>query len=208
MGRTIARPRGAPARLRRVRQGWPAASAVVIALLLAGCADDEAPRVDGERATASPTTPAIDAQARPAVEAYEAFVEAANNAERRPVALGQPHPPGADFTKHSFDPLRAEYASYIADLNRQGVEFRGTAPTPDVEVADIDMLAKPYPTVMLTDCPQESADWQSYQKANSKVVPTVPQTPPPPYEITSKVIYYDGRWGVQSATPDTSRTCG
>ena len=159
-------------------------------------------------ATPSPTPKStIDPRARPAVSAYEAFSVAANNAQRHPVGHDQKWPPESDFTKFSFDPFRAQFTSFIWSLKEQGVEYRGTPDTPHVSVKSVRLNAKPWPTVMLTDC-QTGGDWDEYVIKTGKRVPSAESGDvSPPYLITIKMIYYDGHWGVQSTTADKSRTC-
>jgi hypothetical protein len=152
-------------------------------------------------------TSTIDPRAQPAVSAYMIFNDTSNAAQRHPVEHDQPWPPGADFTKTSFDPLRAQFTSFIWSLYEQGIEYRGTPPTPHISVKSVRLKAKPWPTVMLTDC-QTGGDWDEYVIKTGKRVPLADNDKvSPPYLITIKMIYYEGHWGAQTITADKSRTC-
>lgn len=175
----------------------------------AACSDDPQPRDPGtSRPTVATTTPSIDPRAQAAVDAYEAFWEAGSHAEQRPVRLTDPRPAGTDFTRYSWDPLRAEYATYVASLAEEGMALRGTPPQARVRVASVDLDASPYPTVVLKNCPTPAPDWHEVFVESGKRVPgEVDSSIPPPYELTVKVILHEGRWGAQSSTADRSRTC-
>src|SRR4051812_28139528 len=81
--------------------------------LIAACSSGPQPRDDSPTTAASPrattVTATTDPQAVPAIEAYQAFWRAANEAERHPVKAGSTYPPEADFARYSFDPLRSAY---------------------------------------------------------------------------------------------------
>lgn len=174
----------------------------------AACSDDSQPRDPGtSRPTVATTTPSIDSRAQAAVDAYEAFWEAGSHAEQRPVRLTDPRPPGADFTRYSWDPLRSEYATTIASLAEQGVAFRGIPPEARVKIESFDLDAQPHPTVVLKNCPTPAPGWHVVIVKSGEPVPETKPSVPPPYELTVKVIFYKGRWGAQSSTTDRSRTC-
>jgi hypothetical protein len=113
---------------------------VVAGILVSGCTSQQ-PR-DGGTAASTPTTgtatvtssPSIDPHAQPAVDAYEAFNVASNNASLDPLPLGTAYPPMADYTRYSFDPIRAQTSAYLAGLAEQKVRFRGTPPVPRLRV--------------------------------------------------------------------------
>lgn len=181
------------------------------ASLMTACSGGPQPREDSlatqPSATVTATGSATRAQAALAVEAYQAFWRAAINAQRHPVAAGDAYPQEADFARFSFDPVRATYTGFIAGLATQGVQFRGTPPTPRVSVISVEPAATPYPVVTLRDCQTPAPDWNEYVVATGKQVPKASAAVQPPYEITAKVIFYEGHWGVQATTTDTSRTC-
>jgi hypothetical protein len=155
--------------------------------------------------TASPTPP-IDPQAQPAVTAYKKFMAAAANAQMKPPAVGAGYPTNADITKYSFDPLQHQYNIYISGLASQGVAFKGTPPTPRITVTAINLTAKPYPTVVLVDCPTPAPTWKAYD-GSGKAVPDKPGTVPLPHKTTVQMIDYQGHWGVYKSTPDAGKTC-
>lgn len=107
----------------------------------------------------------------------------------------------------TFDPARGQQLGYLVSLTQQGVQWRGTPPTPRVSILASNLNEKPYPTVTLADCPMPAPDWAEYTATTGAKVSTVPGPAKPPFKITVVVIYDQGRWGVQKATPDTSATC-
>jgi hypothetical protein len=156
---------------------------------------------------AASASPVIDPRAKPAVDAYTAFNTASNNASRDPLPFGSAYPETADYTRYSFDPIRAQTGAYLAGLAQQQVTFRGTTPpVPRVQVTSVALDAKPYPAVTLTDCQLLAPDWDEYDQAGHRV-PDAPASAAPPYLITAKMIFYKSHWGLQSTTADTSRTC-
>jgi len=183
-------------------------AAIVAVLLTSTAACTQSNGVKTQPITPAPTasnptpTATIDHRAQPAVNAYEAFGVSANNAQRHPIGQDQKWPAGADFTKTSFDPLRAQFMGYIWSLKAQGVEYRGTPDTSHIAVKAIRLEAKPWPTIMLTDC-QTGGDWDEYVIKTGKRVPSENGKVPPPYLITVKMIYYKDHWGAQSQTSGT-----
>ncbi len=162
--------------------------------------------------TSSPTSspaPTIDAKAQPAVAAFLNFVAARAEALRNPRKLGQTVTPAADFTKFAFDPVRGQANASIASLSKQGLLFKGDPGRPRVSVEAIETDAKPYPKVVLKDCPTPTPTWRIYDAATGKdmTLPPPPGTQPTPYLSTVEVIFYQGRWGVSKIDADTSRTC-
>ena len=84
--------------------------------------------------------------------------------------------------------------------------------TVDLETLDLEAIepdAKPYPTVVLKDCPTPTPTWRMYDARTGKQLTMTlpPGTQPTPYLSTVEVIYYQGRWGVSKIAADTSRTC-
>ena len=184
-----------------------ASSGVLTACSSASQPHEDTLSPDSSAQTLTTASQSVDPRAAAAVEAYRAFWRAAFNAQRHAVAAGGTYPAAADFARFSFDPARAIYVGYIAGLAAQGVQFRGTPPEPRVRVVSVEPGAKPYPLVMLSDCQTLTSDWNEYVTATGKRVPVASASVPPPYEITAKVVYYKGHWGLQSTTTDTSRTC-
>jgi hypothetical protein len=124
-------------------------------------------------ATSSPTsnpTLTIDPKARPAVDAYLNFVAARAEALRSPRKLGENYAAKADFTKFSFDPDRGQANASIVSLGEQGLLFKGDPGRPRVKVAAIEPDAKPYPTVVLKDCPTPTPTWRIYDAKTGKDV--------------------------------------
>ncbi|MEP7193044.1 MAG: hypothetical protein ABI903_09285 [Actinomycetota bacterium] len=153
--------------------------------------------------------PTIDPIAKPAVNAYMNFVAALAEASRSPRKLGQSYLPASDFTKFSFDPIRGRANASIASLSEQGQLFKGDPGRPRVSVDAIEPDAKPYPMVVLKDCPTPTPTWRIYDAKTGRAMTMTlpPGTKPTPYLSTVEVIYYQGRWGVSKIDADTSRTC-
>jgi hypothetical protein len=182
---------------------------IILLSLTAACTGSDVttqPLTPAPTPTPSPTS-SIDPRALPAVTAYEAFTDAAVNAQRKPIAPGEKWPSGADFTKHSFDPIKTQFMNYIWYLESRGLEYRGTPDTPHISVKSMALDATPWPTVVLTDC-QTGGTWDEYVIKTGKRVPLAGNGPaPPPYLNTVKMIQYKGHWGIHSTTADKSRTC-
>lgn len=157
--------------------------------------------------TASSSTPA-DPRVAAAVKAYENFFKATNvSFAHPPLKIGDPNPKGGDFRPYSFDPAQGQIISYVFSLTEDGIEYRGTPPTPRVSVVSAQLAAKPYPTVTLTDCPTAPPSWNAYYRATGKPTVDKPGQVPPPYLVTVTVIFYEKHWGVQKLAPNASRTC-
>jgi len=137
------------------------------------------------------------------------FVAARAEALKKPRKLGQNYLPAADFTKFSFDPVRGQANASIVSLGEQGQLFKGDPGRPRVKVTAVEPNAKPYPKVVLKDCPTPTPTWRIYDAKTGKDMtrPLPPGIQPTPYLSTVEVIYYQGRWGVSKIDADTSRTC-
>jgi hypothetical protein len=201
-----------------MKQNLIAAAFTVTVLATAACGGGDvavkpmATKSPTAAASTSPTssqTPTIDPTARPAVEAYMNFVAARAEALKKPRKLGQNYLPAADFTKFSFDPVRGQANASIVSLGEQGQLFKGDPGRPRVKVAAVEPDAKPYPKVVLKDCPTPTPTWRIYDAKTGKDMtrPLPPGIQPTPYLSTVEVIYYQGRWGVSKIDADTSRTC-
>ena len=125
-----------------------------------------------------------------------------------PKKIGDPLPAGGNFRQFSFDPAQGQVLNDVFSLTQLQVAYRGTPAVARPTVANVDLTAKPYPTVTFSDCPVP-AKW--------KVVATTPGPPPTvksspseapaPNLTTAKVIFYEKRWGVSTISTNTSRTC-
>jgi hypothetical protein len=160
-------------------------------------------------ATSSPRsspTPAIDPKAQPAVDAYLAYMNRLNMAQRNPNPPGQDIAFGADYTKYSFDPERSETSVFIHQLSSQGLMRAGDPGRPRPKVRSMDLVAKPFPIVVLTDCPTHAGKWVAHDGKNAAVPPPAGAVPAP-YRTTVQVINYKNHWGVAKITTDSGRTC-
>ena len=196
-----------------------AAACTLTVLAVAGCGVGDAAVKPAAPSTLSPMTsspsptsnqtPTIDPKAQPAVDAYLNYVIALDKALSNPPKLGQKYPPAADFTRFAFDPARGQANASIASLGEQGLLFKGDPGHPRVKVAAIQTDAKPYPKVVLKDCPTPTPRLRIYDAKTGKDMTQSlpPGTQPTPYLSTVEVIYYQGRWGVSTIVADTSRTC-
>ena len=160
--------------------------------------------------SASSTIPPSDTSAtsssspaESALSAYQSFSSATFAVERHPASTAERARLGAV----SFDPARSKQLGYAVSLTSQGVAWRGPPPVPRASVLSINIAAKPWPTVVISDCPTPAPSWQEYVVKTGAAVPVTASGASPPYEITANVILYRGRWGVQSTTVDRSRTC-
>jgi hypothetical protein len=159
-------------------------------------------------ATSSPT-PTIDPKAQPAVDAYLAYVTASNNALRKPRGLGETLAPGADYNKYSFDPAKHSLSAVVLRLSSQGLKMTGDPGEPRIQLQSLEIGAKPYPLVVLSDCPTPPVQWHPTDVKTGKDVsaPLPAGVAAPPYKTTVQVIYYQGHWGVSKTTSDSSLTC-
>jgi hypothetical protein len=161
--------------------------------------------------TAPASSPAstIDPKAQPAVNAYMNFVAAVSEALKNPRRSEQTYRSAGDFTNYSFDPFRGQERASIVSLDEQDQVFKGDPGRPRVRVDAIESDAKPYPMVVLKDCPTPTPTWRIYDaKTGSDVTPQPPPgVEPMPYLSTIEVIYYEDHWGVSKIDADTSRTC-
>ena len=192
-----------------------AAAAAVLATAACGGGEVVKPAASKPPATAatisatSSQTPTIDPMAQPAVEAYLAYMAASNNALRKPRALGQEFAPGADYSKYAFDPARGSLSSLIQLLSSQGLMMTGDPGKPRIQLQSVDIGAKPYPQVTLSDCPTPPVQWHPTDTKTGKdaSAPLPSGVAAPPHKMTIQVIYYQGHWGVYKTTTDLSRTC-
>lgn len=142
-------------------------------------------------------------QVEAAVSAYSSFSAATFAVERHPAGNKE----RARLAGVSFDPARGKQLGYAVSLTSQGVAWRGSAPTPRTSVLSINLNAKPWPTVVVSDCPTPAPTWEEYVVKTGAAVPVANSGVSPPFQITADVILYQGHWGVQSTTVDRGRTC-
>lgn len=170
------------------------------------------PTTSTSTAPSSSPTPSSSAPADPrvaaALKAYDNFTTATYvSLAHPPLKIGNPYVKGGDFRPYSFDPAQAQMISYLFSLTEGGIEYKGTAPSPRTSVVSAELTAKPYPTVILTDCPTAPSSWNAYYRATGKPTTSKPGQVKPPYLVTVTVIFYEKHWGVQKLTPNASRTC-
>lgn len=180
---------------------------------LVGCGPDADP-APGRTTTSTPTgttspspTATIDPRAQPAVDAYLAFYRTSKVSATKPPGLEGKLPAGGDFTKFSVDPVKSDTRRSLFKLNEAGRALRGSQPIPRPRVDSIELTAKPYPRVVITDCAEWKEAWVLTDIKSGKPVDVHPPAIAAPYEDTVTVIQYQGRWSVQKIVSDTSRTC-
>lgn len=174
-----------------------------------------APSTTSATSTIPSSTPATsrsapaDPRVAAAVKAYQAFATAfAISEQHPPKAASDPYAPGGNFPKYMFDPARAEYVGQILSLTQLQVAYRGTPPVPRVSVTNVDLGAKPYPTIVLGDCPVP-ARWKvvATTPGAPPTVKSSPSSAPPPYLASVQMIFYRKHWGVSRIGTNTSKTC-
>lgn len=164
-----------------------------------------APTTTPNESSSAPADPRVAA----ALKVYLAFSKTvAFTYMHPPKKIGNPLPSGGNFRPYSFDPAQGQVLNDVFSLTQLQVAYRGTPAISRPTVSNVDLTAKPYPTVTLTDCPVP---------ANWKIVATSPGPPPTvkssapgapaPNLITAKVIFYEKHWGVSTMTTNISRTC-
>jgi hypothetical protein len=163
-------------------------------------------------ATSSPTnsrTPTIDPKAQPAVDAYLAYVTASNNALRKPRGLGEAFSPSADYGKYSFDPAKSSLSAVILQFSTQGLKMTGDPGNPRTQVKSLVLGAKPFPLVVLADCPTPPVQWHPTDVKTGKdaSAPLPSGVAAPPHQTMVRVIYYQGHWGVSQTTSNLRMTC-
>jgi hypothetical protein len=128
---------------------------------------------------------------------------------RRPRGLGETFASNADYRKYSFDPAQSSLSAVVQQFSSQGLRMTGDPGKPRIVLQSLEMGAKPYPMVTLSDCPTPPVQWHPADTKTGKDVsaPLPSQVAAPPHKITVQVIYYQGRWGVSRTTSDSSRTC-
>jgi len=182
---------------------------LVVAGVAAGCGVSGAAPEAGRIRPAETSVPkgTSDPRARGAVAAYEAFSRTTIEALKKPLADSRGYPDAADFTRFSFDPVESEFEATMKLLSQANGQFRGTPPQSHLTVTSIDQDASPWPTVTLSDCKTGQDAWQAFSVGSNKRLPGLEPSIPSPYGATITVIYNQQRWGVNTITLDSSRTC-
>ncbi len=206
---------GAGVRSHRCRPLGGVFGGVMGALLLAlvACssggetAQDPPATVPPEPTISPSASSTVDPLALPALRAYEAGIEATRNAARHPFDEGDQIAAKADFTRYMFDPFLTTYKFYIWNMAETSGEYRGTPPRLNVVIKSLNLSAKPWPTVILSDCQTGGKDWRLYDSRTGKVQPRVKQKVSSPYQSTVTMIFFEKHWGIQKLTLDKSRTC-
>lgn len=195
-----------------------AAAAIVAALATAGCGGANVavkpfatltPTTAATSSSTSSSTPTIDPNAQPAVDAYLAYTSASNNALRKPRGLGEPLSPNSDYSKYSFDPAKSLLSALVVQFSSQGLKMTGDPGKPRMQLLSLELGAKPYPLVVLSDCPTPPMQWHPTDTKTGKDVsaPLPSGVAAPPHKTIIRVIYYQGHWGVAQTANDMRLTC-
>jgi hypothetical protein len=175
---------------------------------LGGCSTATAGKNDqrsGSSAAATSAARTADAS-HAAVQAYLAFRAVSYQAERAPedyiTWLGK-------LNATAVDPARTDEEHKLFQDRALAWAYRGTPPTSRTSVQTIALDAKPYPSVIVADCPTVSATWRVFDiKKNKPLQEVFPSgTAKPPYPTTATVIYSQSHWTVQQINTDVRRTC-
>jgi hypothetical protein len=181
---------------------------MVIAGLAAGCGGNQSSTGVAVRpAQTSFPRGTEDPLVKPAVSAYENFLKATAEAQQKPVAQSTNYPAAADFTRYSFDPIAGEFEASVRGLSVSKQQYRGDPPQSHLKVIAIGEDASSLPMVTLSDCQTGVEKWQVFDTRTGKVVPNQEPRIPRPYGATITVVYNQQRWGVNTITMDTKRTC-
>jgi hypothetical protein len=109
----------------------------------------------------------------------------------------------------TVDPQQERDGAMLLQYSINHLIWRGTPPAPRATVAQMRLAAKPYPTVVVRDCPTVSTTWEPYDTSHHTVVPV--QYPKgsarPPFGITASVVKYKSRWRVEKVTTLMRTTC-
>lgn len=165
----------------------------------------ESPPTSPSSSTSSPADPRVAA----ALHAYVSFTKSVAYAYMHPPKkVGHPLPAKGNFRRFSFDPAQGQMLNDVFSLTQLQVAYRGRPALARASVANVDLTAKPYPTVTVTDCPVP-ANWKvvATSPGPPPIVKSSPSGAPAPNPTTAKVIFYEKRWGVSTLTTNTSRTC-
>lgn len=160
-------------------------------------------------ASAPPTTPTATSAppdaGRPALLAYLRYRQAFNAAEEEPSSA----PRRFALARISTDPQRQRDGAMLVQNRINHVAWRGTPPRSRAKVTHSNFHARPYPIVVVRDCPTVSATWTPYLTTTGKTVPvTYPKgSAHPPYAFTATVVKYRSRWVVQKVTMYLRKTC-
>ncbi|GLY19952.1 hypothetical protein Kisp01_69660 [Kineosporia sp. NBRC 101677] len=190
-----------------------AALAAAMALgLAAGCSGSESP--DSPPASSSSPTMSpvpsvsVDPEVQKALDAYDKFTRASNQAHEHPVAKGEVLPKSADFERWSFDPLRIETLAFVHALAAYRAQFRGEQPQSNVTVQQVNLGESPYPTVVLGDCVVPQGEYVPYSTVTDKKLRlTQGEDLEGPYLRTIEMIAVDGKWGARSVDVGDEGSC-
>ncbi|HZC53153.1 MAG TPA: hypothetical protein VE441_11730 [Mycobacterium sp.] len=169
--------------------------------------DSPTQTVSSTSSSASPSpswTPPNYGTAKPAVDAYLAFMAATDKAFRDPT-----HVRSSTFDKYVAGQAKLLFDSSLAQERRQGKAQRGAAPIRHVRVVKNRVADKTLPWVVLRDCATTDPKnpYVEYYVETGKPVPQKSHNPPGPYADTIKIFLINGQWTITSFTVDTTWTC-
>lgn len=150
-------------------------------------------------ATSAPTR---SPEEKAAVTSYLNLVAASNSAYEDPEGVS-----AKSFAEFAVDPALGVILNDVTNLQLSSYEFRGVPPVSRITISHSDLGAKPYPFVVLVDCPTVSTTWKVYSQATGKPVQVVSQEIDPPYATTNEMVHIRERWVLRTTSVDRSRTC-
>lgn len=163
---------------------------------------------DPSTSTAPTTTPASSEHpdpTGPAIAAYLRYRSIVNAVDRTPSSTRLLN----ELAAITVDPQQGTDGRTLLQYRLNHLVWRGTPPRPRASVTESRLEAKPYPTVVVRDCPTASASWKPYDTTENKPVPV--QYPKgsahPPFAITATVVDYKSHWVVAKVTTYMRKTC-
>lgn len=157
------------------------------------------------RSTAPPATSTRPDPTRPAVKAYLTYRATVTAAQESPSSSARLKALAAT----TIDPQQGKDGNTLLQDHLDSIAWRGAPPRPRVTVTQNRLQAKPYPTVIVRDCPTVSASWRPYLTTDNK--PVAVEYPRgsarPPFAISVTVVRYKSRWVVQNVITSMRKTC-
>jgi hypothetical protein len=113
--------------------------------------------------------------------------------------------PTAELAKYVGDPLKAQLAQYLVALTRSGIVFKGTPPTYQPVVDQVDP-GTAQAQVVLRDCPQNGDEWHSVYISTGKPA-EAPGQQSVPRPVRATLVRYQDQWLVTKLEGSRTATC-
>jgi hypothetical protein len=186
-----------------VRSWWRVAAVLcALALVTSGCGKKKAPAVPETAPSSAPAGPSLDptsaAAASAALAAYRGYLSASAGAS----AAGDPQFP--QLREYLAEPLLTQVQLGVNNNAKHGAMYQGEVGSAP-RVTEVKLAAQP-PSVKIEDCLDYSRYVLVYRTNQSPVA--IPSAGPTRYYGTATAVRLDGgRWFVNQATTDRSRSC-